>query len=314
MDQALDLAWSQYRGWAMQARTIRAGLDRWRLYALALTVAGAALATVASQWGAWFPSLAGGARFWSGASGVSMALAAWATRAMLDATTEKNWIRARALAERAKSEAFRYATQVPPYHGGAAAQQLLDTISAMMEEGRDIPAIEVPADPAKSPPVRPLAFPGYLEARYNDQRQGFYLPGAAANERKAARCTRAIQGLSAIAAALGALSALHGGSGFEIWIATLGAVTSAIGAYAAAQRYQRLAATYRLAADRLTLRYTAWFVATQNVPDPLADRAFIVDVESILNGENQAWVADVLSRPPSATGHAGDASQPAQAT
>jgi hypothetical protein len=43
MDAALELIRSRYRGWTLRARTIRGELDRWRLYALALTVAGAVL-------------------------------------------------------------------------------------------------------------------------------------------------------------------------------------------------------------------------------------------------------------------------------
>src|SRR6516225_4314657 len=69
---------------------------------------------------------------------------------------------------------------------------------------------------------------------------------------------RAVQIFSATAAGLGAVGVVHAGTGIEAWVAMISAVTSAIGAYALSQRYPRLAATYRLAADRLKLRLTTW--------------------------------------------------------
>ena len=53
---ALTETWRKYRGWAARARAIRAELDRWRLRVLGLTVAGAVLATLASQLPVWFGS------------------------------------------------------------------------------------------------------------------------------------------------------------------------------------------------------------------------------------------------------------------
>jgi hypothetical protein len=100
--------------------------------------------------------------------------------------------------------------------------------------------------------------------------------------------------LSGIAALLGAVGAITAGTGIEAWVATLGAVTSAIGAYALGQRYQRLAASYRVTADRLALRLAAYRLTTQTAPDPALARALVVDSETILVAENQGWMADRL--------------------
>ncbi|MDR5752847.1 MULTISPECIES: DUF4231 domain-containing protein [unclassified Caballeronia] len=297
MDAALDLMWSKYRGWSARARTIRSDLDRWRLRTLALTVIGAVLATLASQLPGRLPNLQVVAQFLSAASAVAMALAAWAASSMLDSKVEKDWIRARALAERAKSEAYRYATRVPPYDGADASQKLFDKVKELMAEGEDLPAIEPEgADASKGRPGSPLSVQDYIAIRLEEQ-INWFAPKATMNERNAARCTRAVQVLSAIAAGLGALGAVFAGAGIEVWVATLSTITTAIGTYALAERYQRLAATYRLAADRLKLRLTEWQILTQGQPaNAAADHALILDSEGLMNGENDAWVADFLKR------------------
>jgi hypothetical protein len=296
-DAALELVWSKYRGWASRARAIRSQLDRWRLYALAFTVTGAVLATLAAQLPNWFADLTIVTRILSAASAVAMALAAWTARSMLDSTYEKDWIRTRALAERAKSEGYRYATRVPPYDSGDKSEKLLEKIKELMTEGEDLPPLEVKAeDASKGCPGHPLTVQEYATVRIGDQ-VTFYSDRADTNEGNAHRCTLAIQVLSGIAAALAALGAIYAGAQIEAWVATLSAITTAIGAYAMAQRYQRLAATYRLAADRLKLRLAMWKITTQARPDPEADNALILDAEGIMNGENDAWVTDFLKRP-----------------
>jgi hypothetical protein len=290
MDASLELMWNKYRGWARRARTIRSDLDRWRLRTLLLTVS-------AAQLPGWLPKLIVVSQGLSAASAVAMALAAWAASSMLDSKVEKDWIRARALAERAKSESYRYAASVPPYDAADASQKLLDKVKELMAEGEDLPAMDAKGeDASKDRPGYPLSVQDYIKIRIDTQ-VAWFTERADLNERNGVRSTRAVQVLSALAAVLGALGALGAGAGFAVWVATLSTITTAIGTYALAQRYQRLAATYRLAADRLTLRRTAWNIATQAQPNPAADTALILDSEGISNGETDAWVADFLKKP-----------------
>jgi hypothetical protein len=74
-------------------------------------------------------------------------------------------------------------------------------------------------------------------------------------------------------------------------------VATAVGAYALAQRFQRLAATYRVTADRLAVRLALWEVTSGATPDPSADRALVADCEAIMAAENEAWLAEFLKDP-----------------
>ncbi|WP_035514012.1 DUF4231 domain-containing protein [Paraburkholderia nodosa] len=298
MDSALDLMWEKYRSWAMCASTLRAELDRWRFITLLLTVAGAVLATLASQLPGWMANTGSIARILSAISAVSMALASWSANTMIDPTREKNWIRARALAERAKSEGYRYATRTTPYDDDKPEQKLLDKLNELTAEGEDVPALSIQdVKPGLDQPSHPLLVQEYIAIRVEKQLTSFFEPKSAINERSALRCTRLVQLLSGCAAILAALGAYFPGISVGAWVATLSTVSAAVGAHALAKRYQRLAATYRLVADRLQMRLAAWRSAMQSSQDITLDKAFINDVENILLGENQAWAADYISRP-----------------
>lgn len=300
-NKALAETWRKYRGWAARARTIRAGLDRWRLLVLRLTVAGAALATLASQLPVWFGSTDGVgvvARMLSALSAAAMALAAYSGRSILDPATEQQWLRTRALGESCKSECYRFAAGVPPYESADAAPKLLNKLQQLLASGADVPNVEVDeADAAKGLPSYPLSVRDYIDQRIRDQIDGFYRPHATENERKAALYARWGQGVSAGAAMLGAVGAVWGGGYVEAWVAVAGAIATAIGSYALGQRFQRLAATYRITADRLAVRLALWDVTTMEKPDPSADRALVLDSEGIMAAENEAWLAEFMKSP-----------------
>ena len=303
---ALAETWRKYRGWAARARSIRASLDRWRLQVLCLTVAGAVLATLASQLPTSFGAIGGmdvAGRALSGASAAVMALAAFAGRSVLDPSTERQWLRARALGESCKSECYRFATRVPPYDADDAGPRLLEKLQQLLAAGADVPAVAIgDQDATKGLPPYPLPVADYIAQRIRDQVDGYYRPKAAENERKAELCTRWVQGLNAGAAVLGAIGAIWGGGAVEAWVAVVGTITAAIGAFALGQRFQRLAATYHVTADRLAIRLALWEVskAAQLHPEaenPDEDRALVLDAESIMAAENEAWLAEFLKDP-----------------
>jgi hypothetical protein len=121
-DAAVIEIWTKYRGWAQRASAIKAGLDRWRLWTLVMTIAGAFLATLAGSLKGDGASNSLLPQALSAASAVAMAVAAFLSRSMLDPQVEREWIRARSLAEACKSEAFRFATTLPPYDGNDAEE------------------------------------------------------------------------------------------------------------------------------------------------------------------------------------------------
>ncbi|MEW6339060.1 MAG: DUF4231 domain-containing protein [Paraburkholderia sp.] len=297
MDPAFDLMWRQYRGWAMRAAGIRSNLDRWRLITLGLTVGGALVATLASQLPSGANDVLSVARVLSLVSAASMAAASWTARTMLDPMREKQWIRARALAERAKSESYRYATHSAPYDGPDGAKKLFARIDALTSEGQDVPPCDLTDEEAsRNKPASTLSVEDYAVIRVEQEITGFFEPNAAANERHGILCTRAVQTLSLLSALLAVIGASMRGMNGEAWVAVLSTVSASIGSYAMAKRYQRLAATYRLAAERLRRRKAEWEFAKTSDGDPAADESFVSDAENILNGENQTWATDFLTQ------------------
>lgn len=311
-EAALEELWAKFRGWDQRARALKADLDRRRLLTLVLTVTGAFLATLAGQGeslsgvgSGQLGEIAGSVgaalkglpadRLISGASAAAMAVAAMLVQPMLDPSKERQWIRARALAEASKSEAFKFATRTPPYHEADASQKALAKLQELLASGADVPAAQAPArGPGIEAPGYPMAIEDYVRHRIVDQVEGFYLPKATQNERRSAGCALVVQTLSLVAALLGTTGAVGGGGGHE-WIAFLGAGSAAIGAFALAKRYQHLAATYRVTADRLTLRLTAWKIARNEPTSVGADQALVQDAEAILAGEHETWMAEFSS-------------------
>jgi hypothetical protein len=215
-------------------------------------------------------------------------------------------LRARALAESCKSAAYRFATRIAPYDSADAGQKLLETLQQLLASGADIPAMEVDdVEAAKGLPAYPMSVEEYVAQRVRGQIDNYYRPKALANERHAALCAHWIQGLSAAAAVLGAIGALYGAGQIEAWVAALGTVVAAVSAYALSQRYQRLAATYRVTADRLAVRLALWELGRQQQADPAVDAAFVSDAEGIMAGENQAWLAEFLKDPSASNAAAG---------
>ncbi|TDH59787.1 SLATT domain-containing protein, partial [Dankookia rubra] len=117
------------------------------------------------------------------------------------------------------------------------------------------------------------------------------------HEQKAALYGRVGQALNAAASVLGAVGAIWGAGYVEAWVAVIGTMAAAVGTYALSQRFQRLAATYRVTADRLAVRLALWEVTTLVQPDSAADRALVLDVEDIMAAENEAWLADLSKDP-----------------
>jgi hypothetical protein len=236
-----------------------------------------------------------------------MALAAYSGRSILDPAAERQWLRARALGESCKAECYRFAAGVPPYEANDAGAKLLEKLQQLLASGADVPAMEVAdTDAAKDQPPYPLSVQDYITHRVREQINDFYRPRAAENEQKAALFARWSQGLSAGAAVLGAVGAIWGGSFFEAWVAVAGTVAAAIATYALGQRFQRLAALYQVTADRLAVRLALWEVSTLGRSDPAADRDLVLDAETIMAGENGAWLAEFLKGPGGSAQTAGE--------
>ena len=295
-DAALKEMWAKYRGWSERARAVRKEIDDGRWWTLVLSITGAILATLATQIKLFYGEASLAPQVISGAGAITMAIVAFISRQLLDPSTEQRWIRSRSLAESAKAESFKYATKVAPYDRGDAGSALIGKIEDLLTSGADIPAEDVaPEDAAKGMPRCPLPIADYIKQRVEDQVYGYYRPKAAEYEKTANYFSRAIQLFSLIAAILGAIGTLYPKTGVEAWIATIGTITGAIGAYALGHRYQQLAASYRVTADRLSLRLARWQIQPEAARNEAAERTLVADMEGLIAAETQAWMAGFQS-------------------
>jgi hypothetical protein len=295
-DAALKEMWAKYRGWSARAGEVKEKIDSGRWWTLILSIAAAFLATLASQVKPYFGDSSVVPQLISGASAVIMAVVAYMSRLLLDSAAEQRWIRSRALAESAKAESFKYAMKVAPYDDNDAGGVLIEKLESLLTSGADIPAKEVAPDKAtEGMPCHPLPVADYIKQRIEDQVDTYYRPSAAKNDRYANFAGNATQALSLIAAILGAIGATYPKSSIEVWVATIGTITGAVTAYALGRRYQQLAASYRVTADRLALRLARWRIQPDAARTEAADRALVSDIEGLIAAETQAWMAEFQS-------------------
>jgi hypothetical protein len=173
---------------------------------------------------------------------------------------------------------------------------LVEKLEKLLSAGADVLAMDVDReDVAKDLPGYPLTTDQYISTRLEEQCAAYYRPKSAENERRARWCSEATQILAAIAAILGAMGAIHDGESVQAWVATFGTVTAAIGAFALGHRYQQLAASYRVTADRLSLRLDRWRTLPDDKKDARASQSLISDAEAIMAAENDAWMAEFQS-------------------
>src|SRR5262245_31204970 len=108
MNEAIQNAWDEYRGWAARARSMQAASRKWNTAAFVCAALAAVFGAAASQTGVnptVGPVLAVLAAF---SAGVIPVLG----RDILAVGRESGWIRARATAEALKSECYLFAARV----------------------------------------------------------------------------------------------------------------------------------------------------------------------------------------------------------
>src|SRR5262245_18131084 len=116
----LELTATRQASWSTTANGLKSRFDRARSAIFALSVLGAVLATIASQ----LPN--GGARTAVAiASAIALGVATFLTARFATAAHVGEWVRARAVAEALKREAFKFAVQAAPYDNAATAEDAL---------------------------------------------------------------------------------------------------------------------------------------------------------------------------------------------
>ena len=293
----LDTVADRQAEWSATANALKATVDRARTVVFALSIAGAILAALASQMGGGATeaatSLADNPRAWVAiAAAISLAFATFFTQRLLGADHVTAWVRARAISEALKREAYKFATGAAPYNADAAANEaLLDQQRSTIEaDGDDLDEKLVSAAAPGSAPRAMLTLEDYRTRRVVGQAKAFYRPKAERYKKMAERLHHIEFGLALLATAITAVASVTGKSspifGIQLDFAAFTAVLTTLGgavlAHLEAGRYDFLAMTYRATARRLEDRL--------NRP-PASVSDFVNDCESVIANENTSWIA-----------------------
>jgi hypothetical protein len=279
--------------WSVTANALKAKLDRARLAVFVFSVLGALLATLASQFG----TLAGGgdgasspSRTWLAIAGAaSLATATFFTQRLLGSDHTMRWVRARAISEALKREAYKFATSTTPYNQQDADIRLDAERQRIENDGDDLIALQVINAGAGSTPRKTMTLDDYVERRVNGQIDFYtkraYSYRAAANRLRLAEFLLAL-GATLITAAASATGKSVPLFGAKFDIAAVTAVLTTLGgavlAHAEAVRYDFLVTIYLATARRLEDRRSESHQAATT---------FINDCENIIQTENTSWIA-----------------------
>jgi hypothetical protein len=291
---ALDTVADRQAGWSVTANKLKAGVDRARWAIFIFSVLGALLATVASQLGPPIGEAPGAStvdpRTWLAIAGaVSLAAATFFTQRLLSQEHIAGWVRARAISEALKREAYKFAAGAEPYDQ-PNAENLLNVERQKIEaDGDDLIAMLVTNPPSGSVPRAMLTLPQYVERRV-DVQTDYYKKHAGSYRTTATRLRRTEFGLALAATLITAVASVTGksthvfGIGFDIaaLTAVLTTVAGAVLAHVEASRFDFLFTTYLATARRLEDRKSG-------PREPLS--SFINDCEDIIATENLSWIA-----------------------
>jgi hypothetical protein len=292
---ALDTIADRQAGWSVTANKLKARIDQARWAVFIFSATGALLAALASQLGA--PAAAGAdPRTWLAILGaISLATATFFTQRLLGQQHVTAWVRARAIAEALKREAYRFAANTAPYDQ-ADAEVRLDAERKKIEDDGDDLVEQLVTNPGQgSVPRQKLTPQQYVERRVNGQID-FYRKRAV-SYRRVATWLRGTEFVLALAATLiTAIASVTGKStyifGIQFDVAALTAVLTTVAgavlAHVEASRFDFLVTAYLATARRLEDRKA-------EVQQPAS--SFVNDCESIISTENNSWIAK-WSKPP----------------
>jgi len=263
---------------------------RWTVFTL--SIIGAMAAAIASQMEASADG-AVNARTWVATLGVvCLAAGTFFTSRLLGTDHVTSWVRARAIAEALKREAYKFAASAAPYDDAdkSKAAALLDETRQKTErDGDDLLIHLVTATDTGSLPRAPVTEDEYITHRvtnqidfYNSRADGYQSTATTLRGVEFALVLGATL-ITAVATVTGKLAPV-GGMRFDL-AAVTGVLTTVAGgvlAHIEASRFDFLAMTYRVTARRLDDR-----LGEPHVPWS----AFVNDCEGILAAENTSWIA-----------------------
>jgi hypothetical protein len=225
---ALETAWNKQYVWSRTANALKSKLNRARVAALSLTIAGAVLTTTAEQ-------LANGRSTTATALAVVGAVAVGAAPLALglaNSTAVRDWTRARAVSESLKAETYTYAAGVAPYRGPNRAIELVERVAKVSQMAEDLLryAPRVKAVSRELPAVRDVST--YIEHRVDAQIK-WYRDKARRLQTRLAVIRWVGVALVILAVVLFAVVLEVGVAAAAAWVPTIATVAAAVAAYAA---------------------------------------------------------------------------------
>lgn len=296
-DQVVQSHWDEHVGWSKTADRLKKRLVRARTVTLVLTIAGAALGTLAAA--QEVESL----RTLFGITGtIALTLVPFIAHHFLTPEETRKWLRSRSVSEGIKSEVYAFRAGADQYAGPDALQALKNKVREIRSYAQNLENDRA-ATPAASEPAPPVLPPAdYLEQRVRSQINEYYRPKAAMNAARAIQFRWAEIILAGVAAVLSGVATYLGapdpqsadGSAFTgelaSWVAVLTTIGTSIAAHAAASRYEIQATTFYATARQLQDLADDW--ATSGATAPSGEwSAFVRAFEQTISAENRAWMA-----------------------
>lgn len=289
----LDTIADRQSSWSVTANKLKAEIDRARWAVFIFSVLGALLATLASQLsppGGATPNVAADPRTWLAIAGaLSLATATFFTQRLLGQEHIAGWVRARAISEALKREAYKFAAGATPYDQPNAESLLNAERQKIEDDGDDLIAMLVTNPGTGSVPRATLTPQQYVSRRIDGQIE-FYKKRAGTYRTTATRLRRTEFGLALAATLITTVASVTGKStyifGIQFDIAALTAVLTTVAgavlAHVEASRFDFLVTTYLATARRLEDRKGVSH-------EPLS--ALVNDCENIIATENMSWIA-----------------------
>jgi hypothetical protein len=290
----LDKVADRQASWSVTANKVKVRIDRARWAVFVFSILGALLATLASQLGrlsdATSVASAADPRTWLAIAGaLSLATATFFTQRLLGQEHITGWVRARAISEALKREAYKFAAGAAPYDKANAETLLNAERQKIEDDGDDLIATLVTNPGAGSVPRAPLALQQYVERRIDGQID-FYKSRASTYRTTATWLRHTELGLALAATLITAIASVTGKSTYIFNVqfdiaaltAVLTTVAGAVLAHVEALRFDFLVTTYLATARRLDDR-------KGDSHEPLS--AFVNDCENIIATENMSWIA-----------------------
>jgi conflict system pore-forming effector with SLATT domain/uncharacterized protein DUF4231 len=288
-DGPVEELWGQQSIWSQTANRMKASISHARSAALALTMGGAVLATLAARLPA---EQVKAASVLAVAAAVAVGLVP-VLRPRFSGRILRAWTRARSVSEALKSEIYLYLAGAGDYRGEDRDRRLKVCTDRVRQQAADLLRHSGDIQPAKRGLPDVHDYGSYLRVRVDGQVEGYYRPKARQLQRRLTQFRRVEVVLAVAGVVLGALAASLAEVGLGAWIAVVTTISASVAAHVGATRYEYQLIEYLRTADELTrLRRDATATTSPAELDQL-----VVQCERIISIQNEGWMAKLSSTP-----------------